>query len=84
MVNKYALRDICVVDNIGRGHIIETIKRIINRHKDGDFVLYNNKQYKITICLPGRRKSESYCIFPRGLPKTLKGIKYWHKGVRLD
>ena len=85
MVNKYALRNIWVVDNIGRGYIIEIIKRKINEHKDGDYVLYKNKQYKISYYQPGKRKRDNYCIFPQGLPKTLKesGVKYWHKSVRL-
>lgn len=86
MINKYALKTVWVVNNIGRGYVRETIKRKIHSHKDGDYIMYKNKQYKISYYQPVGRHNTGYTIFPLGLPKSLKGQhpKYWHKGIRLD
>ena len=71
MRDKYALRNIWVVNNIGRGYVMEIIKRKINERKDGDYVVYKNKQYKISHFQPAGRHNTGYSIFPLGLPKSV-------------
>lgn len=66
------MTNIWVVNNTKRGYVTEVIERKIYKRVGRNIIKYKNKQHKLYVYQPGNRKSQGYCIFPQGLPSSLK------------